>query len=164
MKKIWATTLFFCSYLYPSNELEKAILESHLLEAKVALQSYIAEKGSFTDRQLIKYSDLAQNVINKRRDTVYLNKIRPETTSPYSWIGGGGVILSCIFIYITMSNSSMPYDKKNKIISSLLGTTLISLGLVAIGEIDHSETQEKIKQQYEDALHIKQLIYEAASV
>jgi hypothetical protein len=160
MKKLMFLSVLFTLNVYALDSIETAIMESDPQQLEIVLNQYIADHGPLKERQVSKYLDFAQNILNKRYETKWWDKFWPDYRSGKLGLGAllmwAGIVAPVIY---TLQNDKMT-DQDVKIMHSLQSTSIItSLILVTLGIRDLNAYKQKNIQLYDNALEVKQIIY-----
>ncbi len=162
MKKLFIlfTVISFSQLNCSQNTLEKAIIESNPLLVKNCLHDRIAQSNPLTNLEREQYLDLAQHQIVVRYNQIQLNKIKPEKISSYVKAAGICALFN-MFAALGLLRTPFTIEHRATIIKFFWGTFIATILLAIPGTIEMKAYEREIKQLYEDALHIKQLIYTA---
>lgn len=152
----------FCQLIYSTDILERGILESNSLDVKNYLNDRITKSNPLTSLELEQYLDLAQHQIVVRYNQLESNKIKPEKISPYL---KAACVCSLLNILTVLGFIETPFSIKHRatIIKFFWGTFISTILLAIPATIEMKAYEREIKELYENSIHIKQLIYKAAS-
>ena len=161
MKKLLLLPLFLTSCAFTLDPVEKAIQESDPEQLEISLQQKISEQGPLTDRQLAKYLNFAEKIIEKRADTKWWDKFCPEHRSdkvPLAILIGflGMGLPTLIKLW---KNDFLTYHDDKYVRGIQKASFITAFALLILGIKEQSDNRNKNIQLYDNALEIKQTLY-----
>ncbi len=160
MKKLFLLSLFITLNTSSLDPIETAIKESDPDQLAVALKNKVAEIGPLSDRQIAKYLDFAEKIIEKRADTKWWDRFCPDYQSGKAALAAGIFCIGLLapIIYIIQKDEITRHERN--IMHSIQGASaIVSIILFAFAVKDINAYKQKNIQLYENALEIKQMIY-----
>lgn len=150
--------IFLCFiHIVHADQLSEAIRASDLQKVTAFLSD-----ATVTDKQLIKYLDTAEQVIRTRRNKIDapIHSSTDYRVSRRTAISGLLTAISCVSLMIYAAKDH-PFDKSySKFVGSMVGFGISGLSTIICSALDEEAYRNHHQNLYEDAIRIKELLYD----